>query len=135
MKKSQLKQVLKPLIKECVKEVIFEEGILSGIISEVVQGLGATTIVEQKASTPVQQQERVDVTKQLRETKQKMLDAIDKDSYGGIDLFEGTAPLNKAGTPTQADPATGPMTNIDPNDSGVDISGIMNLAGGAWKQL
>jgi len=24
---------------------------------------------------------------------------------------------------------------MDPNDPGVDITGIMNIAGGAWKQI
>ncbi len=137
MKKSQLKQALRPLIKECVKEVIFEEGILSGIISEVVQGLGATTIVEQKVTPPVQQQERVDTTKQLRETKQKMLDAIGREAYGGVDLFEGTTPTTSAPRANSTSPSStgGPMANMDPQDPGVDISGILGLAGGSWKQI
>ena len=139
MKKAELKQALRPLIRECVKEVIFEEGILSGIISEVVQGLGATTIVEQRATPPAQQQERieVDTTKQLRETKQKMLDAIGREAYGGMDLFEGTTPTTSAPHANSASPSSagGPMTNMDPQDPGVDISGILGLAGGSWKQI
>lgn len=139
MKKAELKQALRPLIRECVKEVIFEEGILSGIISEVVQGLGATTIVEQRATPPVQQKERVEVdtTKQLNETKQKMLDAIGREAYGGVDLFEGTTPTTAgpAASPTPSGTSSGPMANIAPNDPGVDISGILGLAGGSWKQI
>jgi len=137
LKKAELKQALRPLIRECVKEVIFEEGILSGIISEVVQGLGATTIVEQKVTPPVQQQERVDTTKQLRETKQKMLDAIGREAYGGVDLFEGTTPTTSAPHANSASPSSAgsPMANMDPQDPGVDISGILDLAGGSWKQI
>ena len=140
MKKAELKQALRPLIKECVKEVIFEEGILSGIISEVVQGLGATTIVEQRAPGPAQQKEKVEVdtTKQLNETKQKMLDAIGREAYGGVDLFEGTTPTTTAGpapSPGPSGASSGPMANIAPNDPGVDISGILGLAGGSWKQI
>jgi len=139
MKKAELKQALRPLIKECVKEVIFEEGILSGIISEVVQGLGATTLVEQKAPPPVQQKERVkvDTTKQLQETKKRMLDAIGREAYGGVDLFEGTTPTTAgpSASPTPSGASSGPMANIDPNDAGVDISGILGLAGGSWKQI
>ena len=132
MKKTELKQVLKPLIKECIKEVMFEEGVLSGIISEVVKGLGTNTIVEQRqpAVTPQAPQRSLEEEKvKLRETKSKMLDAIGKDAYGGIDLFEGTAPM-------RADSAPGaPMSGMDPGDAGVDISGIMNLAGGNWDKL
>ena len=141
MKKSQLKQVLKPLIKECIKEVIFEEGILSGIISEVVQGLGANTLVEQKrapvpvALSPERVQQEAQAIQEIRENKQKMLDAIGKEAYGGIDLFEGTAPIAAGGDPSSATPSHGPMSNIDPDDAGVDIGGIMNLAGGSWKQI
>ena len=132
MKKTELKKVLKPLIKECIKEVMFEEGILSGIISEVVKGLGAGTIVEQRqpAATGQAPQRSFEEEKvKLRETKSKMLDAIGKDAYGGIDLFEGTAPI-RAESPPGA-----PMSGVEPGDAGVDISGIMNIAGGNWGKL
>ena len=52
MKKSELKNI----IKECVREVIFEEGMLSGIVSEVVQGMGTASLVQERTS-PHQQQE------------------------------------------------------------------------------
>ena len=55
MKRNELKQVLKPLIKECIKEVILEEGILSSVVSEIVKGMGASTIVEQKPA-PVKEE-------------------------------------------------------------------------------
>jgi len=134
MKKTELKKVLKPLIKECIKEVMFEEGVLSGIITEVMRGVGNTeSIVETKKQPatrpPVQQQT------QLHEERRQALSDINKSAYGGIDLFEGTAPLSTSGKPNSPPDARGPLAGIDANDSGVDISGLMNLAGGGWKQI
>jgi hypothetical protein len=139
MNKQELKKVLKPLIKECVKEVMFEQGVLSGIISEVVQGLSTNSIKSNASQQPPKTQELVAPTPRvnmIHETKKKMLDAIGKDAFGGIDLFEGTAPLSKdASSASSPENASGPMANIDANDPGVDIRGIMNLAGGNWKQI
>ena len=134
MKKTELKKVLKPLIKECIKEVIFEEGILSGIISEVVQGLGTNTIVEQRQPAPQRQaplRSAEEARVNLRETKNKMLDAIGKDAFGGIDLFEGTTPAPPA--PGASNGA--PLSGVAPDDSGVDIAGIMAVAGNRWSKL
>ena len=89
MKKSELRQVLKPLIKECIKEVIFEEGILSYIVS-VAQGLGGQTIVETQQPAPPQRnyEEENRIAKQkLQETRKRMLDAVGKDAYNGVDLL------------------------------------------------
>jgi len=137
--KQALKQALKPLIKECIKEVIFEEGILSGIISEVVQGLGAQTLVEaqhEEVPQPTAQRQALPAPKQdLTETKKRMLDAIGNSSYGGVNLFENTAPLATAGSPEAPATDHGPMRDMDPHDPGVDIGGIMNLAGGPWEQI
>jgi len=142
MKKNELKQVLKPLIKECIKEVMFEEGILSGIISEVVQGLSNNTIVEskqQKAEPPQPAQAQLDESslQDIRETKKRMLDAIGNGSYGGIDIFEGTKPLKGGGSPSPeaSSSPNSPLSGIDPSDPGVDISGIVNLAGGSWGRM
>ena len=133
MKKNELKQVLKPLIKECIKEVMFEEGVLSGIISEVVKGLGTNTIVEQRQPVPQRQaplRSAEEARVNLQETKSKMLDAIGKSAFGGIDLFEGTTPA-----PAPAANSNGPMAGIAPDDSGVDIGGIMALAGDKWSKF
>ena len=140
MKKSELKTVLRPLIKECVKEVMFEDGILSGLISEVVQGLGGQVITEnataQRRNAPEQQNNaeearqqqvaKIKAMEQAAQTRKKMSEAIGKDAYGGVDLFEGTTPA-----PAQAESKQGdPLAGQDPNDAGVDIS---NLFGGANK--
>ena len=49
-------------------------------------------------------------------------------------VFEGTEPLKESGSPS-ASPAHGPMANRDPNDAGVDISGLFSLAGQKWNAL
>lgn len=134
MKKSELKALLKPLIKECIKESILEEGILSNVIMEVTKGLGATSIVEQKkpqtpkpAPVPTKS-----VNQRLSEHKKNLMSAIGADAYGGVDLFEGTTPAPGQASPSQM---ASPMNGTDPNDSGIDISGIMAAGGNRWKDL
>ena len=137
MKKSELKSLLKPMIKECIKEVIFEEGILSNIVSEVVSGMGRPTLVESAPPPPARdedpearlQEQRVAVERQ----KSDLLAAINKDSYGGVDIFEGTAPLSTGGSVSKGPQAQGPLSDMDPTDPGVDISGILGMAGGRWS--
>lgn len=137
MNKAELKKTLKPLIKECIKEVIFEEGILSGIISEVVKGTGGQRIVE--SQQPVQyKQPQIDYEAQERKRKEqrrKMLDSIGRDSYNGVDLFEGTQPLNERDAGRSATPhGSKALDGVAPNDPGVDLSAFgMNPA--IWSKL
>jgi len=130
MKRNELKQVLKPLIKECIKEVIFEDGTLSGIISEVMQGLQGTTrqpIVEKKVIKSNQPSEAVlEARKSLQETKKNL-----QNSTGLKGIFEGTTPMRQSSGKSQH----GALRDMDPNDPGVDIRGIMKIAGGAWNQI
>ena len=128
MNKNELKKILKPLIKECIKEVLFEEGgTLSHVISEVATGLQGTpkrTVVKESAEQKwMSRAKAISSDKNvLSERKKKLLDAIGKDAYGGINLFEGTTP---APAPTNAQ-AQGPLSNVAPNDPGVDISNIFS---------
>ena len=123
MKTNELKKVLKPLIKQCIKEVIFEEGVLSGIISEVMKGVNAAPIVrEQKV---VSKPSNGHGKKQLQEQRKRMLDAIGKDSFNGVDIFEGVEPTRESNQQS-------PLANIAPGDAGVDISGIFNSN---WSKL
>lgn len=137
MNKAELKKTLKPLIKECIKEVIFEDGILSGIISEVVKGTGGQRIVE--TQQPVQyKQPQVDYEAQERKRKEqrrKMLDSIGRNSYNGVDLFEGTQPLNERNAGRTASPhGSKALDGVAPNDPGVDLSAFgMNPA--IWSKL
>ena len=138
MKKSELKKVLKPLIKECIKEVIFEEGVLSDLISEVMRGTSAGPREVQKrieSKRPVAKQEKRPVEEKtkikLKETKQKMLNAIGRDSFNGVDLFEGTDPMRKAGVPGQSAQAS-PLEAYAPDNAGVDISSFFSTK---WKEM
>jgi hypothetical protein len=137
MKKSEFKE----MIKESVKEVLIEEGVLKNVISEVVKAVGQTQTVHQPVATQQTFTEQASLEaaekqkQKLAETRKKMLDAICKDSFGGVDIFEGTTPMRKGGSP--AAPTGAPssaLEGVDPSDSGVDIS---SLLGGAnvWKQL
>jgi len=135
MTRNELKKVLKPLIKECIKEVIFEEGTLSGIITEVAQGLSSVqistpqpiikkrTIHSNQSSTAV-----LEARKSLEETKRNL-----QNSTGLKGVFEGTTPMRSGGSSQGA--KHGALRDRESDDAGVDISGIMNVAGAAWQQL
>ena len=132
MNKQQLKKVIKPMVKDCVYELLLEEGFLSSIISEVAKGLtGATLINETQQSQPTPQPQptpRVDFSAQ----RNQLMEAIGKGAYNDVDLFENTAPAPPE--PKSAGPGS-PMSGIDPNDRGIDISAIEKLAGRNWKNL
>ena len=134
MNKNELKKILKPLIKECIKEVIFEDGTLSTIISEVAVGLGGQSqpkpkIVENKPDPKIMEQRR----KKDLERRRKILNAVGKDAYNGVDLFEGTSPMDKGPTPGSKQ-APGPLSGTDPSDPGVDLSNFMGSSH-AWKRI
>ena len=137
MKKADLKKVLKPIVKECIQQALLEEGLLSNVIAEVVKGLNVQPLVEQVQPKPPQAQvteqkildeEATRRKQKINETRKQMLDAIGKDSYNGIDLFEGTDPMRESSNPHS------PLANTDPSDAGIDIS---NLLGNkkVWKTL
>jgi hypothetical protein len=124
MKKAELKNI----IKECVREVIFEEGMLAGVVSEVVQGLGKPMI--QETARPASPSPK---SKQIAETKRKVLDAMGTNSYEDLkgrfknpELFEGTQPIQEGN-------GKGALSGIAPNDPGVDISNIPGF--GSWSNV
>ena len=139
MKRSELKKMIKPIVKECVHETILNDGLLSNIISEVASGLGNQFIIENKETVVPQETNENSVRmEQLKESqrasRKKLLDEIGKDAFNGVDLFEGTTPIRDSGTPSATSQAS-PLSGQDPNDAGVDISGIMALGGKNWKTL
>ena len=138
MKRSELKKLIKPIVKECIQESLLEGGILSKVISEVMKGVGTQPqIVEAKAPVvPIRDNKKLAQKERnkLMETKRQMLDAIGKDAYNGVDLFEGTTPMKRAGSPGSGPSTSGPLADVDPSDSGVDISSLMGNSG-AWKQI
>jgi len=131
MNKNELKKVLKPLIKECIKEVLFEEdGALSHIIKEVAVGMsGKQQITEAKQTTPIPATAPKRNNQQLKQRKKQLLDAIGKDAYGGINIFEGTTPA-----PAQSSGGRGPLSDVDGSDPGVDISNLFGNKSAAIYQ-
>lgn len=128
MKKSELKNI----IKECVREVIFEDGMLSGIVSEVVQGMGTASLIQEQTG-PTQRQPSIAAKQQLAETKKQILNAMGKDSYEGVkkkfanpELFEGTKPIMEGN-------GQGALSGVSPNDPGVDITSIPGF--GSWSNV
>ena len=137
MNKTELKKILKPLIKECIKEVIFEDGTLSTVISEVVKGLGnpltESRPLRESANVNTTRLENDDEAKKRRQRlanrQKELMDSIGKDSYNGVNLFEGTTPA-----PAPSNNQQGPLSGVAPNDPGVDISQFQGSSG-LWKKL
>ena len=144
MDKTELKKVLKPLVKQCVKEALLEEGVLSRVVSEVVAGFGpilTESAPKQTHTAPIRseqaallEQQRAELEEEkarmLKERKRKLLDA----SGFGNEIFEGVEPLSKGGTPGEAS-SQGALSGVNPDDPGVDISGIMALGASRWNKL
>ena len=123
MKANELKKVLKPLIRQCIKEVIFEEGVLSGIISEVVKGVDTAPVIREQNT--MAKSTNSHTKKKLEEQRKRMLDAIGKSSYNGVNVFEGVEPTRETNQQS-------PLSNISPGDPGVDISQLFNSN---WSKL
>lgn len=127
--KSELKKVIKPLIKECIREVLMEQGFMK-LVSESVSPQKQAVETIKKPLQEIKQQ-----PKQQTNTNQKLMaEEIRKSGFvsRNFDPFANTTALTEAqaaGTPM------GPMSSIDPNDSGVDISDLMNGNKNVWKAL
>ena len=126
MKTNELKKVLKPLIKQCIKEVIFEEGVLSGIISEVMKGVDTAPVIREQKQVSKPKPTNGVAKKNLQEQRKKMLDAIGRDSFNGVNVFEGVEPAPAESNSRSA------LANISPGDAGVDISQLFNSS---WSKL
>jgi hypothetical protein len=140
MKKSELKSIIKPLVKECITEALLEEGLLSNVISEVMKGMSPVIVESAPVADPaagmqkaVMREAQESKLKQAKQNRRKLLDAIGSDSYGGVDLFEGTSPA--PAQQSSESQAGSPLSGVAPGDPGVDISGILGLGGHKWKSL
>jgi len=137
MKKSDLKQLIKPLVKECIHEVLLEEGLLSNVVAEVAQGLQGNLVVDSREKEldsvlkeDIQiKKKSADSRVQMLQHRKKLLEAVGKGSYGGVDLFEGTEPLQ------QTEPQAGQPDLGDPTDAGVDLSSILGNASEIWQSM
>ena len=144
MNKKDLKNLIKPIVKECIHEVLLSEGILSGVISEVMKGTQqaqAATIVEQPNSKSTNEIFRERTRRQapqrskVNEARDMLNSALGSDAYNGINLFEGTEPLRAGGNAGTTAKPQGALGGIEPDDEGVDISGILNIAGNSWQKF
>ena len=140
MKKNDIKRMLKPLIKECVKEMILEEGLLTNIVSEVAAGMQGNLVTETRQPQPkrehiVDENQNIkrksnEARQKLKEHRQRLMDSIGKDSYGGVDIFEGVEPMRQQSAPT-----AGAVDLGDPSDSGVSLDSILGNASQIWKAM
>jgi len=134
MKKAELKRALKPLVKECIKEVLFEDGVLSGIIAEVVTGLGAgQTVMEEKTQQVDQEALLREKAEKMEAERQRRIKRLNESSgiKNKVNVFEGVKPIQESSSPSNPSPLAGTSAG----DSGVDISGIMNVSRHNWKDL
>jgi hypothetical protein len=138
MKKSDLKQLIKPLVKECIHEVLIEEGMLSNIVSEVAQGMQAKPLVESRAprspapTRATEARKMKESRQKMNERRQELMDSIGKDSYNGMDLFEGTAPMTKE---EASNTSAGSVDLGNSSDAGVDISSLVGGASHVWNAM
>ena len=139
MKRADLKKLIKPIVKECIQESLLEGGVLSKVISEVALGLNSTnTLIKEerhREAPKISEKKESEMPSVMKEQRQKMLDAIGKGSYGGVDLFEGTEPLRAAGTPGQQHVPRSPLGDINPRDPGIDIADLEGAFGDAWRTI
>ena len=146
MNKKELKQLIKPIIKECVREALIEEGLLSEVVAEVTKGVTSGMMLsENKAPQPQEikfeeekrrpSQKSETVSKKVNTYRKKLMDSIGKEAYNGVNLFEGTTPLNSAGHRGDGTPAPGNILGEDPTDSGVPLTGPLSEASKLWSKL
>ena len=134
-----MQKILKPLIKECIKEVIFEEGVLSNIIKEVAVGIGSQQTIVESVQEPSQDfsRQRVELQEEARAAMQEKKRRLEESMGGGFSgIFDSTEPLSSGGSVQKEGSAQSPLSAYAPNDAGVDINGLMNIAGGHnWKKM
>jgi hypothetical protein len=137
MKKSDLKQLIKPVVKECIHEVLLEEGLLSNVVSEVAKGLQGNLVVETKQkpdkhllNEDLQMKRKSEESRvKLQEHRKKLMNAVSKDAYNGVDLFEGTEPMSSR------EPQKGAVDLGASSDAGVDISSILGHSSKIWNAI
>jgi len=67
--------------------------------------------------------------------RKELIESINKDAYGGVNIFEGTEPMPTGGSPSSTPQQGSPLADVAPNDPGVNIDGILNIAGDAWGKF
>ena len=134
MNKKKLKNALKPIVEECIREALFENGFLSRIIEESIKGATRGLLKESTqrsaAPLPISREPVVDQKQKLTETRKRLMGAMGKDAYKGVNIFEDVKPMRSE---SSAGSAYSPLQGIDPNDGGVDISVIPGV--NKWNKM
>ena len=150
--------MLKPLVNELVKEALFsEKGLLSGIIQECVQGLTKQVVVEKRVvpnvpvlneqieETEQQQEEQSELEKQVYQKRVQQMKA-ERDQQarvmrasGFAKMFENLEPMEDGGVVSEGKDLSSDLARASQGNmaavkgKGVDITGIMALGAGKWK--
>ena len=142
MEKENLKVILKPLIKQCIKECILEEGVLSGIITEVAKGMESQRMITEGITVkpgpvpagpdPAEIKRKEEEYEQGRQERIRRLN--ESTNITGVNVFENLQDIPEEQSKPDV-PGAQALAGVAPNDSGVDISGIMALSHGKWKDL
>ena len=131
MNKKKLTEVLKPIIKECISEMLLEEGLLTKVVQQISEGMDTPS---EKAQEPKKAKEQKALPrvekKKMKEAREKMLEAMGSERFNGVNIFEGTTPAPAARSPQAS--AGNALSDVDPKDSGVDISSFANPN---WRKL
>lgn len=157
-KKEKLRAMLKPLVKEILKECILEEGIVSTIIRESMGLANNANVVAERPSRkqPMDKRQKLQEAYQLHSLGEDEENDIEEYNYVeskkvageesrarlkealrskfSMDLLEGVEPV---GEDSGASPYAGALSSEDPNDPGVDLGLITEIAGGrgGWKTI
>lgn len=140
MTSSELKKVLKPLIRQTIKEVLLEEGVLSKVVAEVAVGMQQSEVISESRKVRPSEESRKERLIASAKARQEAEERLEKErqerikklneSTGLSGIFEGVKPIKESQQGTSK-----ALEGMAPDDPGVDISGILSLAGGKWKAL
>lgn len=140
-----LKETISAAIKENTQHSEIDPATLAEIIKQTQNlqaNLGQAQKIDKNFEKEIKEnQERAQKNVQkMQELRDRMMDSIGKSSYKdlynfeGVDLFEGTTPLSRAGVPNEGPSSQGPLSGVDPDDAGVSIDSLLGNKK-LWEQL
>jgi hypothetical protein len=120
------KAAMKQVIKESLREILAEEGLLQ-TISEAKHPV--------KTAPKIVRQLNRETAQDLNNNRKKLEESFQNSRHVAptFNPFEGTQALTE-GQVSDA-PKTGPLKNIDPSDSGVDVSSLIGGNKKLWNAL
>lgn len=166
MDKDGLKKLMLPLVRECVREILVKELLIKEVVSQLNEGLRSTsqqniTPAQKTNNSPeIRQQRALEIKNKISDAQRSLEEAtglkgmfpasileeeirVEEPQQEAIEetpvINENKAKKVYVDPKTKAIEAQAPssLKGIDPSDPGVNISGIMNLAGGknTWKKV